>query len=66
MNEPKRRGRQPKAQPPVVREGDSEQQAYARRVWSGQSISLPEGERRWRVSKALQEQGWSMEGVELP
>jgi hypothetical protein len=40
-------------------------QAYARRVWEGQSISLSRHERLGRVAQALQAQGMSMEGVEL-
>jgi len=65
MNEPKKRGRPPKI---VTDPGHPNYaaQEYARRVWGGQSQSLPQGERRWRVQKALEAQGWSMEGVELP
>lgn len=41
-------------------------QAYANRVWAGQSESA---DRPWRVSRvkeALEGQGLSMDGVELP
>jgi hypothetical protein len=79
--EPKRRGRPPKAKNPedltdVVqavsaslpgKDGVSPAQAYALRVWNGQSRdTLPRNERIARVRKALEGQGMSMEGVELP
>ena len=41
-------------------------QAYAARVWAGQSISLSRHERMGRIRAALEEQGLSMEGVVLP
>lgn len=41
-------------------------QAYAERVWAGQSDSVPRNERLRRVAKALEGQGLSMEGVILP
>ena len=44
----------------------SEAQAYALRVWAGQSVNVPYGERRWRVQKALEAQGMTMDGVVLP
>jgi hypothetical protein len=40
-------------------------QAYARRVWDGQSPSLTRHERLGRIADALKAQGMSMEGVEL-
>lgn len=40
-------------------------QAYANRVWAGQSVSLPRAERLRRVKSALEGQGMSMEGVNL-
>jgi hypothetical protein len=40
-------------------------QAYALRVWSGQSETIPRKERLVRVARALEGQGLSMEGVEL-
>lgn len=40
-------------------------QAYALRVWNGQSNTVPRSERLRRVAKALEGQGLSMEGVEL-
>jgi len=66
MNEPKRRGRPPKVQELApITEGVSADQAYANRVWAGQSSSLPYGERWYRVKVALEAQGLSMDGVEL-
>jgi hypothetical protein len=81
MNEPKRRGRPPKAAPEValmqaeMRQGVelsalgssdiNPAQVYANRVWAGQSPSLPYGERWYRVKLALEAQGLSMDGVEL-
>lgn len=42
-------------------------QAYALRVWNGQSPdTLTRQEREARVAAALAGQGWSMEGIELP
>jgi hypothetical protein len=38
---------------------------FARKVWAGQSDSLPRKERLERVRKALEKRGMSMEGVEL-
>jgi hypothetical protein len=84
MNEPKRRGRPPKAKPevtePVINGDESRQpeevlpvksfeqrqaQAYARRVWEGQSPDLSRHERLGRVAEALKGQGMSMDGVDL-
>jgi hypothetical protein len=79
MTEPKRRGRPPKRvdltaevmggigaedfdRKPFV---SAEAQAYAQRVWSGQSVSVPRVERLRRVAAALEAQGLSMEGVSL-
>ena len=39
--------------------------AYALRVWQGQSIDVPDHVRRERVRRALEAQGWTMEGVTL-
>ena len=67
MNEPKRRGRPPKA--PIVTDEvhpNYAAQEYARRVWAGQSPSLSQHERLGRIADALKAQGMSMEGVELP
>lgn len=102
MNEPKRRGRPPKAriegadvvalpvremgvpgdfvltevqhtQPPVLMARDvicdAEQhkaQAYALRVWNGQSPNVPRNERIKRVKAALVGQNLPTEGIELP
>jgi hypothetical protein len=41
-------------------------QAYAMRVWEGQSVSLPRKERIERVKRALEGQNLPFEGVELP
>lgn len=41
-------------------------QAYADRVWAGQSVSLSRHERMGRIAAALEAQGLSMEGVTLP
>jgi hypothetical protein len=66
MNEPKRRGRPPKVQPEETVTHGSDAQSYALRVWNGQSVNVPYGERRWRVQKALEAQGMTMDGVTLP
>jgi hypothetical protein len=41
-------------------------QAYANRVWSGQSADVGRAERIARVARALAGQGLSMDGVTLP
>jgi hypothetical protein len=41
-------------------------QAYAIRVWNGQSVSLGRADRVRRIRAALEGQGLSMEGVKLP
>ncbi len=41
-------------------------QAYALRVWNGQTPTIPRNERLRRVEAALQGQGMTMEGVVLP
>jgi hypothetical protein len=41
-------------------------QAYAMRVWSGQSNDLPRSERIERVMSALKGQNLPTEGIELP
>jgi hypothetical protein len=78
MNEPKRRGRPPKARIegadvidlPVVEQPAANlstmAQAYALRVWSGQSPNVPRNERIRRVMAALNGQNLPTEGVELP
>lgn len=53
---------------PVIKEAKERSlaQAYAMRVWDGQS---PDAERGWRIQRvkdALEGQGMSFEGVELP
>jgi hypothetical protein len=41
-------------------------QAYAMRIWHGQSHDLGMGDRKERIRKALEGQGLSMDGVVLP
>lgn len=41
-------------------------QAYAMRIWSGQSQDVPRAERVRRVAAGLEGQNMSMDGVELP
>lgn len=81
MNEPKKRGRPAKVvesfdpdhlpervefAPVDVDEFARRQaQAYARRIWAGQSQDLSRHERLGRIADALKAQGMSMEGVEL-
>jgi hypothetical protein len=45
---------------------DDPAQAYAMRVWNGQSISLPHTDRVQRVMAALAEQGIDSTAVQLP
>lgn len=56
-------GNTPEISPPSV---DPRAQAYALRVWNGQSHSETRTWRMERVRLALEGQGLSMEGVELP
>jgi hypothetical protein len=78
MNEPKKRGR-PSAADKAAQAGESaatdaaapapaddRAQAYALRIWSGQSESLGRGTRIERVKAALDGQGLSFDGVKLP
>ena len=79
MTEQKRRGRPPKRErldveadigtldrPPYVAERVSAAQAYADRVWAGQSISTLRSWRIERVKAALEGQNLPFDGVELP
>jgi hypothetical protein len=80
MNEPKRRGRPPKVTPgtvPVINGHGAVvpgadalvttfAQAYANRVWSGQSITADRPWRIARVMEALEGQNLPTEGVVLP
>lgn len=86
MNEPKRRGRPPKALEVAsgesvahiepsgaavlisARDADAiaKAQAYAMRIWNGQSDTVTRLEKVQRVKIALEGQGMSMEGVVLP
>ena len=72
MNEPNRRGRPPKAAAEQPEQKDytdvqwvdvSPSQAYADRVWAGQSISLPRAERIARCIAALEGQGLPTDGL---
>ena len=40
--------------------------AHARRIWDGQSPDLPLNERTRRIVAALKEQGYGLDGLELP
>lgn len=67
MNEPKRRGRPPKAAAEQAEQTEmvelSPSQAYADRVWAGQSTSLPRAERIARCIAALEGQGLPTDGL---
>lgn len=77
MSEPKRRGRPPKTieapqqdepmRPHLTAEVvaiDDKAQAYALRVWSGQTDTIPRNERVRRVNAALAGQGFTDEQIE--
>lgn len=49
---------------PVV--GESASQAYAMRVWSGQSVDVPPAERKERVFNALRGQNLPTDGIIFP
>jgi hypothetical protein len=51
------------AQTPLI---DSPMQAYAMRVWEGQSISLSHAERVKRVKAALIDQKFDITDLQLP
>lgn len=62
-----KRGRPAKAaaiETPVV--GESASQAYAMRVWSGQSVDVPPAERKARVFNALLGQNLPTDGIVFP
>lgn len=67
MNEPKQRGRPPKAAAEQAAQAEmvevSPSQAYADRVWAGQSESLGRAERIRRCIAALEGQGLPVDGV---
>lgn len=74
MNQPKKRGRPFKTEPQIVQpapavdsspEAVSAAQAYAERIWAGQSDSVPRIERIRRVKLALEGQNLPFEGVVL-
>jgi len=68
MTEPKKRGRPSNAElaARAALQPINESQAYALRVWNGQSESALRPWRIERVRQALEGQGMSMEGVQLP
>lgn len=45
---------------------ENKAQAYALRIWSGQSVDIPRAERIRRVTAGVEGQGMSMSGVTLP
>lgn len=74
MNQPKKRGRPFKTEPQIVKpapvvdsspEAVSAAQAYAERIWAGQSDSVTRIERIRRVKLALEGQNLPFEGVVL-
>ena len=58
--------RKPKPIPQAAPPADTPEQAYAMRVWEGQSSSLPRADRIARVEAALIGQGMTMDAVQLP
>jgi hypothetical protein len=52
--------------PAQVETVDSPMQAYAMRIWEGQSVSLSRGERVARVKAALIEQAFDITDLQLP
>ena len=60
MKKPKQAAQAPAPQ------SDDPMQAYAMRIWNGQSVSLPIAERVRRVEVALIEQGMDHAGLQLP
>lgn len=76
MNEPVKERKKPGPKPKVIAEARYVQvvepsaaeraQAYADRVWAGQSPDAPRAWRVERVRLALEGQGMTMEGVVLP
>ena len=77
MTEPKKRGRKPSIASDVTRYinveqfvesrvGQSDAQAYALRVWEGQSMDVPTAERKERVFNALRGQNLSTDGIIFP
>ena len=58
-------GRKPKVQA-IATPVDSAAQAYALRVWDGQSVDVPRAERIERVLNALLGQNLPTDGVSFP
>jgi len=58
-------GRKPKVQA-IATPVDNPAQAYAMRVWDGQSVDVPRAERIERVLNALRGQNLPTDGVSLP
>lgn len=61
----KRRGRPPKVVIVTPAPDSRLAQAYAERVWAGQSPDVPRKERMERIVRALEAQGMSAEGISL-
>ena len=59
-------GRKPKAVSVVEVVEDNRAQAYAMRVWGGQSVDVPPAERKERVFNALRGQNLSTDGIIFP
>lgn len=59
------RPKKPKKDPAETPRQDNQAQYLARRIWDGQSPSLPRNERIARVRRGVEAQGLSMEGVSL-
>jgi hypothetical protein len=71
MNKPKKRGRPAKqiieesVETDVLESVNDAAQSLAKRVWNGQSDTVPRVVRLERVRKALEGQGFTMDGVKL-
>ena len=62
----RRVGRPRKVEVPPVPSDRDLAQHLAERIWAGQSSDLPRHERIARVTRGVEAQGFSMEGVVLP
>ena len=63
-----KRGRPAKTEPATetLTGARSESDAYAARVWAGQSVDVPRGERVARIMAALEGQNLPTDGVKIP